>query len=124
MKGVDRGVERLWKLCDAFGIKESRLIGYWDKDCPVQTGDEEVLSSVYIKDNAMMIVLSSWSKEPKEIVLNLEPAERLGMDTAQMQIVVPKIDNIQESRSGKLISIPISAGRVLVAFILPQEADE
>ena len=72
----------------------------------------------------MMIVLSSWSKEPKEIVLNLEPAERLGMDTAQMQIVVPKIDNIQESRSGKLISIPISAGRVLVAFILPQEADE
>ena len=27
----------LWRLWDEFGIAEARMIGYWEKDCPVRT---------------------------------------------------------------------------------------
>ena len=56
-----------------FGMAGSRMLGYWSVNCPVRTGREDVLSTVYEKDDSRLIAVGSWCKdEVKELYLEME----------------------------------------------------
>jgi hypothetical protein len=52
----------IWKLWDAFGIADARMIGYWEPDCPVGTGDPSVLATVYRKPGRSLVSIASWAE--------------------------------------------------------------
>ena len=41
---------QLWKVWDAFGIKDSRMMGYWVSYNPVKTGRNDILATSFVKD--------------------------------------------------------------------------
>ncbi len=42
----------LWELWDAFGIGDSRMVGWWADSNPVRTGRDDVLATVFLKPGA------------------------------------------------------------------------
>ena len=53
----------MWRLWDEFGIAEAEMLGYWDEDCPVRTGREDVLATVYRKPGQALIALGRWPEQ-------------------------------------------------------------
>jgi hypothetical protein len=92
---------------DRWGINEqTKTIGYWDKTCPVKTGDRDVYASVYTNKNKVLICLGSWAKQSKPITLSVD-WKALGMDPAHVKVTVPDIGSVQKPRSAFDISKPI-----------------
>ncbi len=111
----------LWKLWDDFGIAQARMIGYWDGDCPVRTSRDDVLATVYQRDEQTLVALASWADTPVQVPLVIDFA-RLGLDPGRTHLYAPPIAGLQ----GEVVfaadaSIPIAPGRGWL-LILDQQA--
>ena len=84
----------IWAVEDAFGITQSEFIGWWDKACPVQTGNPKIKASVCKKDGKTLIALASWDKDAK-VKLAVDWAA-LGLDPAKVKLTAPAIKGFQE----------------------------
>ncbi len=62
----------VWKIMDNFGIKGSRMIGYWVPDCPVKTDNPNVICTVYKKDKKSLISIASWDKDKTDVKLAID----------------------------------------------------
>lgn len=106
----------LWKFWDSFGIEDAEMIGYWDAKCPVKTGRDDVLATVYRKKDKSLIAIASWSKE--QVYCSLEIAwEALGLNPSKARLKAPALKNYQEEstfRPGQPIPVPQSGGWLLV----------
>lgn len=98
-----------WKLWDEFGIADSEMNGYWEKNPAITTDNNEVYVSSYIKDGKTLVAIASWVKEPTEVMLNID-WDRLGLNPAEVKISAPEIERHQESRTFMLDeAIPVDA---------------
>lgn len=88
----------IWKLWDAFQIADAEMIGYWDKDCPVQTGQEGILATVYKKDGESLIAIGSWATETHEVQLEID-WDALGLDKSKVELYAPKIEHFQAEQT-------------------------
>ena len=88
----------LWKIWDSFGIKESRMVGYWSPDCPVATGNSKVLATAYIKQNSVMIAIGSWAEKEEKVKLEID-WKSLGISPEQSVLYAPDIQNFQSATS-------------------------
>ena len=76
--GVQRKtIIRYWKLRKDIKIGEvSRFIGYWEKDCPVKSGNEKVYCSIYEwKKDApwrYAVAVGNFTRQEKEIGLKID----------------------------------------------------
>lgn len=70
---------KMYKVWDDFGIAESRMLGYWHSENPVKTDNENVLSTVYLKDNTALLCLYNFSNKKENFSLNINKA-LLGFD--------------------------------------------
>ncbi len=77
-----------WKLWDQFGIQDARMIGWWDPDCPVKTGDPRVLATVYLKKDRALVALGSWADGPVIVRLAAD-WKALGVDPKNVIIHAP-----------------------------------
>lgn len=84
----------LWKIWDTFGLEDSSMKGYWAPDCPVQTNEEQVLATVFLRDQTAMIALASWCEKPKSIRLSFA-WDRLGLSPQEAVLYAPFIENFQ-----------------------------
>jgi len=101
----------IWKAWDDFGIKGSRMIGYWVKSNPVKTNDTAILATVYKKDKKAMIAIASWATSDKNVKLSVN-WKSLGIDPAKAIISAPAIKNFQSAHeflAGD--SIPVQKGK-------------
>jgi hypothetical protein len=101
----------LWKVWDEFGIAQARMIGYWDSACPVKTGRDDVLATVYQREGRTLVGLASWASAPASVKLAID-FERLGLDPAKAHLYAPRIAAFQ----GEVLftpsdSIPVAPGR-------------
>lgn len=76
--------EPLWKLWDAFGIAKSRMYGWWSGDCPVKTGEPEVLATCYVRENRALVAVASWAAGEKAVTLRTE--DTLGFVPGRIRI--------------------------------------
>jgi hypothetical protein len=105
----------IWKLWDHFGISGSEFIGYWDAENPVKTNNENILASVYLKGNSMMVAIGNWSGEDQKISLSVD-WKKSGMISSSVKVEVPEIVDLQDSAIADLnnLTIPASKGLILI----------
>ena len=101
----------VWEMWDAFGIEDARMISYWDPACPVRTGRDDVLATVYQREGKSLVALASWAKEPADVVLEIDWAA-LGLDSNKAAIHAPAVRDFQEEkRFAPGAAIPVAPGR-------------
>jgi hypothetical protein len=86
--------KHIWKVWDDFGIQNARMMGYWDKSCPVRTGRADVLATAYVKPGAALIALASWSREAVHCRLEFD-WNALGLDRTTALLRAPAIPGFQ-----------------------------
>ncbi len=101
----------LWKAWDAFGIVDSRMVGFWVDGRPVKTGRPDVLATSYVRDGRTMVALASWANEKVEVRLTID-WQALGLDPASATLEAPAIEKYQEGRTFAAGQpIPVEPGR-------------
>ncbi|MDN5286764.1 MAG: hypothetical protein JWR38_3038 [Mucilaginibacter sp.] len=88
----------IWKVWDSFGMKGTKMIGYWVDDNPVKTDHEKVLATVYKKDGAALVSIASWEDSDTDIQLNID-WKKLGIDPSKVTITAPGIKNFQPAKT-------------------------
>jgi len=101
----------VWQVWDAFGMQGTKMIGYWSPSCPVKTGDEKVLATVYQKPGATLVSLASWADQDTTVQLKIDWAQ-LGIDPAKAGITAPEMKNFQPGRTFQVDEpIPVQKGK-------------
>ena len=107
----------LWKAWDDFGIKESKMFGYWAEDCPVKTDVSDILATAYVGKSKTMIAVASWNSKTQNIKLNID-WKKLGIDPLKAMINVPAIPNFQEAKKYRTSDpIKIEPGKGLLLIV-------
>ncbi len=88
----------IWKVWDDFGIKGSRMIGYWVKSNPVKTNNPAILATVYKKDKKALVSIASWAATDQMIKLQID-WKALNIDPARATIMAPEIKNFQPEKA-------------------------
>jgi hypothetical protein len=112
--GVSCNPDAIWKVWDDFGIAGAKMIGWWEKNCPVRTGRDDVLATAYVKPLAptseppdyfrpgkTLVALASWAKEKTEVRLEFD-SHALDIDPAKAKLVAPEIKDFQPAREWRL----------------------
>jgi hypothetical protein len=107
----------MWPVWDSFGIAESRMIGYWDKNCPVRTDSPDLLATAYVRPGKTMLAVASWAKTPVECRLKIDWTA-IKLDPAKVVLTAPEIKDFQPARRfapGEAIPVAPGQGWLLVA---------
>ena len=88
----------LWKVWDDFGMKGSKMIGYWVDYNPIKTNNPDVLATIYVKDKTALVSIASWAKDFTNIKLLID-WKALGIDPSKAMINAPRIKNFQPEAS-------------------------
>ncbi len=97
----------IWKVWDEFGIADSKMVGYWEKQPAVATSNKDVLATAYLKNKKMLVSIASWAKEKTNVNLTID-FNRAGLSPDNIKITAPAIKDFQPEREFKLNeSIPI-----------------
>lgn len=101
----------VWRIWDTFGIADSKMVGWWNPSCPVRTSHPDVLATVYIRDDSVLVALASWAQEPVSISLEAD-WESLGLDPATTVWEAPESDEFQPAASFRASEpIPVEPGK-------------
>ncbi len=112
----------IWKVWDAFGISEAKMLGYWDPACPVKTDHKDVLATAYVKKGKTLLSVASWAKEQVPCHLAID-WKAVGLDVAKARLVAPAIEGFQQAAEFALTDpIPVPPGRGWLLVL--QEARE
>lgn len=106
----------LWKTWDEFGIKTSRMIGYWDPHAPVTTGRDDILATTYARPGRAMIAVGSWAHDTTSVELKID-WKALGIDPSKAVISEPAIAGFQagaELHVGAPITVAPAQGAIVV----------
>lgn len=107
----------IWKVWDNFGMKGSKMIGYWSDNCPVKTDNDKVLATVYEKNGSSLISIASWADTDVEVQLNID-WKKLGIDPSKATIIAPAVDNFQPARTFSLSEkIPVAHGKGWILIV-------
>jgi hypothetical protein len=85
----------IWRVFDEFGIADSEMLGYWVDRSPIKTSAKDIKSTVYVKEDKVMIVLASWSDSDKMVSLNID-WKTLGLSMERMELVSPEMLGLQK----------------------------
>lgn len=86
---------QLWKVWDMFGIKDSRMMGYWVSYNPIKTGRNDILATTFVKEGKVMIAIASWADKDSDVTLQIDWS-KLGIDPSRAKLTAPAIKGFQE----------------------------
>ena len=113
---VDNGP--LWQLWDEFGMKDSKMVGYWVSSNPVKTQQEKTLATIYrhATEKKTLVALATWEDHDTEVRLKID-WKALGLDSAKARIYAPAIKDFQKEmhwKPGETIVVPKGKGWLIV----------
>jgi hypothetical protein len=106
----------LWKLWEHFGMKGSKMIGYWAETCPVKTNNNKVLATVYRQNGKALVAIASWADADAAVQLNID-WKALGINPSSATITAPAIAGFQEAHRfapGEAVTVPKGKGWLLL----------
>ncbi len=109
-------VRAIWKVWDDFGIGRARMIGWWEKDCPVKPDQDQVKATAYVRKEKTLVALGNWAK--KEVRTRLQVDwKALGIDPGRAVLYAPRIQGFQPEasfRPGDSIPVASHKGWLLI----------
>ncbi|RPH36076.1 hypothetical protein EHM92_05120 [bacterium] len=107
----------LWKFWDSHSIQTKTMIGYWDNQSPVKTGNDLIKATVYKGSGESIIAVAGWGQEDIPCALQIDwPA--LGLDPKRCSIAMPAIPGFQDERKDVALDrlvIPAGKGFLITA---------
>jgi hypothetical protein len=106
----------VWRFWDDFGIAEAEMVGYWDPACPVRTGRDDVMATVYRKDGKSLVAMASWAGKKIDCHLEIDWGV-LGLDERAASVHAPALEGFQEETHfslGEPISVEPGRGWMLL----------
>jgi len=106
----------LWQVWDEVGIRDSQMFGYWSPSSPVWTGRDDVLATVYVGKDNVLIAVASWAKKAVSCRLRID-WDKLGIHEAGAKLHAPGIKNFQDEaifKPNDEISIEPGKGRLII----------
>lgn len=101
----------IWHLWDSFGMKGTKMIGYWVENNPVKTNNPQVLATVYKKKGKVLVSIASWAPTDVNIKLKIN-WKALGINPATATITAPPVKNFQYAHKFKPgEEIPVEKGK-------------
>ncbi|WP_255702918.1 glycoside hydrolase domain-containing protein [Antarcticibacterium sp. 1MA-6-2] len=97
-EGVTSDPRDIWKVWDDFGIAESKMIGYWERNPVVFCSREDVMATAYVKEGKVLLSVASWASETVNVNLDLD-WEAVGLDKGKVRFIAPKIEDFQPERT-------------------------
>lgn len=91
----------IWKAWDDFGIADARMIGWWVRTNPVQTGRPDVLATTYRREGRALVALASWARDTVDVTLRIDWGA-LGIDPRRATITAPAIEKFQQAANFRL----------------------
>ena len=105
----------VWKLWKEFGIEESRMIGWWDEKCAVETCDPEVKATAFIRKGRVLVAIGNFSDKEKSVTLTFH-WKRLGLKADKIKARIPVVENFQKESKYDFTSplvIPAKQGNII-----------
>ena len=105
-----------WNLWDDFGLKGSRMLGYWAPSVPVRTNNDAVKATVYQRKDRALIAIASWAPDTASVDLMID-WQALGLDPTSASITAPAIAGLQDQRTyrrGQPIQLAPGKGLILI----------
>ena len=75
----------IWKVWDDFGMKGTKMVGYWVDDNPVKTDNDKVLATIYKKKGKTLVSIASWANDDVNVQLKID-WKKLGIDPLKATI--------------------------------------
>ena len=103
--------DELWKFWDEHNFKQKDLIGYWDKNCPVRTNNEQIVASFFKGKDESIVSIANWGKEAQTTSVLID-WNALGYDASKCTISMPFVKNFQEEQPMQsLSSVDVPGGK-------------
>jgi len=106
----------IWKVWDNFGMKGTKMVGYWVETNPVKTNNPEVLATIYKKPGKVLVSIASWAADDVNIKLKID-WKALGINPATATIIAPEVKNFQHGakfKDGQEIKVEKGKGWLLI----------
>lgn len=106
----------LWKLWDAFGIKDARMVGFWDPSLPVKCNNNDIKVTVYQKEGKLLIAYAGWAKQDAFVRFDID-WKAVGLDPEAVIISTPAVKGFQEEQKATdlgNIKVPAGKGGILI----------
>ena len=105
----------MWKLIDEFGMAEAEMIGYWDDRNPLQSSNEQIPATTYLRKESAMVVLANWNDADAESCRITIDTRKLGFTPTR--VYLPEIDELQPAGTIDLngvLEIPAAKGKIII----------
>lgn len=107
----------IWRIWDEFGIKDSKMLGYWVESNPVKSKQADILVTSYVNKGKTMLAVASWAKDNSAVDLQID-WKKLGLDPKKVKIHAPAIKNVQEAQNFKVgEAIPVEKNKGWILLI-------
>lgn len=101
----------IWKVWDSFGMKGSKMIGYWVSNNPVKSDNEKIKATIFKKEGKVLIAIANWSDHAELLHLKID-FKSLGIQPEKARLSAPEIINFQEEKVfSENEAIPVEKGR-------------
>jgi len=106
----------MWKFWDQFGMKGTKMMGWWDTNCPVKTSSKDVLTTIYRKQEKTLIAIANWTNQEQIVRLKID-WQALGLNPQTTQLSSPQIDGFQPEKvwESTSITVPPQKGWLILA---------
>lgn len=91
----------VWALWHAFDMANATMLGYWNPACPVRTGSEEILATVYRRPEKALIAVASWAEAARDVRLAID-FKALDLDPERCRLTAPAVRDFQEAFPAEL----------------------
>lgn len=111
----------IWKLWADFGMKGSKMIGYWSENTPATTNLESVIATVYKKEKSALISVASWSEQTEQVELIVD-WKKIGINPNKATVTLPAMKGFQNGATlkitnGKIEPVSIEKGKGMIVWI-------
>lgn len=101
----------IWNFWDTYKIQDKEMIGYWDRNSPLDTGNDFVKATLYKGDKESIISVAAWGETDQTCSIDID-WKKLGYDPNNVSFVMPEVEKFQEEKQlGSLKSIEIPKGK-------------
>ncbi|HEU0227827.1 MAG TPA: glycoside hydrolase domain-containing protein [Arachidicoccus soli] len=91
----------IWRALDKFGIKNAKMIGYWQPGAIVTTSNKKILATTYENEKKLLIAIASWDADTTSVSLNIDWG-KLGFTPKKNILTAWPIDDFQKAKTFNL----------------------